>query len=61
MVPCLQLTKVRQYYGRRPVYIYSYFVYLCLLAASALAPNLAVFLPVRLLSGYFASVTIGKE
>lgn len=49
-----------QYYGRRPVYIYSYFVYLCLLAASATAPSLAVFLPVRLLSGYFASVTIAN-
>lgn len=51
---------ISQYYGRRPVYIYSYFVYLCLLAVSAVAPNLAVFLPVRLLSGYFASVTIGE-
>lgn len=49
-----------QYYGRRPVYIYSYFVFLCLLAASAVSPNLAVFLPVRLLSGYFASVTIAN-
>lgn len=53
--------RMLKYYGRRPVYIYSYFVYLCLLAVSALAPNLAVFLPVRLLSGYFASVTIGKD
>lgn len=49
-----------QYYGRRPVYIYSYFIYLCLLAASALSPTLAIFLVVRLLSGYFASVTIAN-
>lgn len=51
---------MHQYYGRSPVYIYSYFIYLCLLAASAVSQSLAVFLPVRLLSGYFASVTIGK-
>lgn len=49
-----------QYYGRRPVYVYSYFIYLCLLAASALSPTLAVFLVVRLFSGYFASVTIAN-
>ncbi|KAL1879177.1 hypothetical protein Daus18300_001756 [Diaporthe australafricana] len=57
----MTLAPLSEYYGRRPVYIYSYFIYLCLLAASAVAPNLAVFLPVRLLSGYFASVTIGEE
>ncbi|KAL2285021.1 hypothetical protein FJTKL_08547 [Diaporthe vaccinii] len=56
----MTLAPLSEYYGRRPVYIYSYFVYLCLLAASAVAPNLAVFLPVRLLSGYFASVTIAN-
>lgn len=51
---------VLQYYGRRPVYIHSYFIYLCLLAASALSPTLAIFLVVRLFSGYFASVTIAN-
>lgn len=42
------------------MYVYSYFIYLCLLAVSAVSPSLAVFLPVRLLSGYFASVTIAN-
>lgn len=42
------------------MYIYSYFIFLCLLAASAVSPSLAVFLPVRVLSGYFASVTIAN-
>ncbi|POS72548.1 major facilitator superfamily transporter [Diaporthe helianthi] len=56
----MTLAPLSEYYGRRPVYIYSYFVYLCLLALSALAPTLVVFLPVRLLSGYFASVTIAN-
>lgn len=55
------MLKNPKYYGRSPVYIYAYFVYLCLLAASAVSTSLAVFLPVRLLSGYFASVTIGKK
>lgn len=35
-------------------------MHLCLLAASATAPSLAVFLPVRFLSAYFASVTIAN-
>lgn len=49
-----------QYYGRRPCYIYSYGIFLVLLAVSAVAPSLAVFLPARVLSGYFASVTVAN-
>lgn len=56
----MTLAPLSEYYGRSPVYIYAYFIYLCLLAASAVSPSLAVFLPVRLLSGYFASVTIAN-
>ncbi|CAN8101587.1 unnamed protein product [Discula destructiva] len=56
----MTLAPLSEYYGRRPIYIYSYFVYLCLLAASAVSPSLGIFLPVRLLSGYFASVTIAN-
>lgn len=51
---------ILQYYGRRPCYIYSYGTFLVLLAVSALAPNLAIFLPARVLSGYFASVTVAN-
>ncbi|KAJ4424406.1 hypothetical protein N0V82_000927 [Gnomoniopsis sp. IMI 355080] len=56
----MTLAPLSEYYGRRPVYIYSYFIYLCLLAASAVSPTLVTFLVVRLLSGYFASVTIAN-
>ncbi|KUI59671.1 Caffeine resistance protein 5 [Cytospora mali] len=56
----MTLAPLSEYYGRSPVYIYSYSIYLCLLAASAVSPNLGVFLPVRLLSGYFSSVTIAN-
>ncbi|OJD36225.1 polyamine transporter [Diplodia corticola] len=56
----MTLAPLSEYYGRRPIYIYSYFVFLCCLAASAVVPNLAVFIPVRIISGYFASVTIAN-
>lgn len=51
----------RQYFGRSPIYICSYFVFLCFLMGTALVPNLGGFLVLRILSGLFSSVTIGKS
>ncbi|KAK0650442.1 Efflux pump FUB11 [Lasiodiplodia hormozganensis] len=56
----MTLAPLSEYYGRRPIYIYSYFIFLCCLAASALAPSLAFFTPIRIFSGYTASVTIAN-
>ncbi|EKG17153.1 Sugar transporter conserved site [Macrophomina phaseolina MS6] len=56
----MTLAPLSEYYGRRPIYIYAYFIFLVCLAASALVPSLAVFIPIRLLSGYFSSVTIAN-
>ncbi|KAL1638938.1 hypothetical protein SLS58_008396 [Diplodia intermedia] len=57
----MTLAPLSEYYGRRPIYIYSYFIFLCCLAASAVVPSLAVFIPIRIVSGYFASVTIAMS
>ncbi|KAF2091938.1 MFS multidrug transporter-like protein [Saccharata proteae CBS 121410] len=51
---------LEQYYGRCPLYIIPYGIYLCFLLGTALAPNLGGFLVLRILSGYFSSVTIAN-
>ncbi|KAF4308183.1 Sugar transporter conserved site [Botryosphaeria dothidea] len=56
----MTLAPLSEYYGRRPIYVYAYFIFLVCLAASAMVPNLGVFIPIRLLSGYFSSVTIAN-
>lgn len=49
-----------KYFGRSPVYIVSYGVFLFLLAGTALVQDLAGFLVLRTLSGIFSSATVGK-
>lgn len=57
----MTLAPLSESFGRSPVYIGSYFVYLCLLLATATAPaTLLGFLPLRFLSGLFSSVTIAN-
>lgn len=49
-----------QYFGRTPLYIFPFALYLCFLVGTATAPNLGGFLPLRFLSGFFSSVTIAN-
>ncbi|KAL1386316.1 MFS multidrug transporter-like protein [Phyllosticta capitalensis] len=56
----MSLAPLSEYFGRRPIYIYSYGIFLLFLMATALAPSVGVFLVFRIFSGYFASVTIAN-
>lgn len=49
-----------EYFGRNPVYIGSYGIYLLLLMGTALVQNIGGFLPLRFFSGLFSSVTIAN-
>lgn len=55
----MSLAPLSEYYGRSPIYIGSYGVFLLLLVGTALVQNLGGFLALRILSGLFSSVTIG--
>lgn len=50
----------RRYYGRSPIYIASYGVYLFFVLGTALVQNLGGFLTLRFLSGWFSAVTIAN-
>lgn len=50
-----------EFYGRSPVYLIGYFVFLLFIMASALAPDVGGFLPIRFICGLFASITIGTS
>lgn len=56
----MSLAPLSEYYGRSPIYITSYGVYLFFVLGTALVKNLAGFLVLRFLSGWFASVTIAN-
>jgi len=55
----MTLAPLSEYFGRSPIYIISYGVFLLFLLGSALVKNLGGFLVLRILSGIFSSVTIG--
>jgi MFS family permease len=56
----MSLAPLSEYYGRRPVYIVSYGIFLLLLLGTTYVENLGAFLVLRLFSGYFSSTTISN-
>jgi MFS family permease len=56
----MTLAPLSEYFGRRPVYIVSYGIFLLLLLATTYVETLAPFLVLRLFSGYFSSTTISN-
>lgn len=56
----MSLAPLSEYFGRRPVYVISYAIFLALLLGTTFAESLAGFLVLRLFSGYFSSVTISN-
>lgn len=56
----MSLAPLSEYFGRRPVYVFSYGIFLLLLLGTTFVENLAGFLVLRVLSGYFSSVTISN-
>jgi MFS family permease len=55
----IALAPLSEYFGRSPVYIISYGIFLLYLLGSALVQNLGGFLVLRILSGMLSSVNIG--
>ncbi|KAF2256918.1 polyamine transporter [Trematosphaeria pertusa] len=56
----MSLAPLSEYFGRRPVYVFSYGIFLLLLLGTTFVENLGAFLVLRLFSGYFSSVTISN-
>ena len=56
----LCLAPLSEYFGRKPVYIWSYGLFLCMLLATAVAETPRGFLALRLLSGMFGSATLAN-
>ncbi|TAQ86180.1 hypothetical protein B7494_g5474 [Chlorociboria aeruginascens] len=56
----MTLAPLSEYFGRSPIYIISYGIFLIYLVGSALVTNLGGFLILRFFSGMFASVTIAN-
>ncbi|KAF2658354.1 MFS general substrate transporter [Lophiostoma macrostomum CBS 122681] len=56
----MSLAPLSEYYGRRPVYVVSYGIFLLILLASTFSHSVPVFMVLRVLSGYFSSVTISN-
>ncbi|KAF1962798.1 MFS general substrate transporter [Byssothecium circinans] len=56
----MSLAPLSEYYGRRPVYVVSYAIFLLLLLGTTVVETLPAFLVLRLLSGYFSSVTVSN-
>ncbi|KAF2635065.1 MFS general substrate transporter [Massarina eburnea CBS 473.64] len=56
----MSLAPLSEYFGRRPVYVISYAIFLLLLLGTTVVETLPAFLVLRLLSGYFSSVTISN-
>lgn len=56
----MTLAPLSEYYGRRPVYIISYGIFLLLLLGTTYVESLGPFLLLRLASGYFSSTTISN-
>lgn len=55
----MSLAPLSEYFGRSPIYIGSYGIYLLLVLGTALVENLGGFLVLRFFSGLFVAVTIG--
>ena len=55
----MTLALLSEYFGRSPVYIISYGIFLLCLVGSAFVEDFGGFLVLRILSGMFAGVTIG--
>ena len=56
----MTLAPLSEYFGRSPIYISSYGVFLLFLIGTATVQNLGGFLALRILSGLFSSVTIAN-
>lgn len=56
----MTLAPLSEYFGRRPVYVCSYGIFLCALLWTSYVENLGLFMVLRLFSGYFASTTISN-
>ena len=56
----MTLAPLSEYYGRSPIYIISYGIFLLFLVGTALVKDLGGFLALRIISGLFSSVTIGE-
>lgn len=56
----MSLAPLSEYFGRRPVYVISYAIFLLLLLGTTYVENLGGFLVLRFFSGYFSSVTISN-
>lgn len=56
----MTLAPLSEYYGRSPIYIVSYGVYLFFVLGTALVQTIGGFLVLRFLSGWFAAVTIAN-
>lgn len=56
----MSLAPLSEFFGRSVIYIYSYAVFLLLLAATALVDSVVGFMVLRFFSGLFAAVTVGK-
>lgn len=56
----MTLAPLSEYFGRRPVYVFAYGIFLVLLLATNYVKSLAPFLILRILSGYFSSTTISN-
>ncbi|KAL6710742.1 hypothetical protein ACN47E_007799 [Coniothyrium glycines] len=56
----MNLGPMSEYFGRRPIYIISYGIFLLLLLGTTYVESLGPFLLLRLFSGYFASTTISN-
>ena len=56
----MTLAPLSEYYGRSPIYIASYGIYLFFVLGTALVKNLGGFLVLRFLSGWFSAVTIAN-
>ena len=56
----MTLAPLSEYYGRSPIYIMSYGVFLFFILGTALVKSLGGFLALRFLSGWFCAVTIAN-
>ncbi|KJX93368.1 MFS multidrug transporter like protein [Zymoseptoria brevis] len=56
----MSLAPLSEYYGRTPLYVIPYGIFLLFLAGTAAVQNVGGFLVLRILSGLFASVTIAN-
>ncbi|EUC34817.1 hypothetical protein COCCADRAFT_3904 [Bipolaris zeicola 26-R-13] len=56
----MTLAPLSEYYGRRPVYIVSYGIFLLMLLGTTYVETLEPFLVLRFFSGYFSSTTISN-